>query len=291
MNNTDQHLANLRRSAAYHRYILACAQGDMCAAEETISQLSAQLSAQLSDIQISHGLVEAAVYGHLNIVQYILSRVKDCDTLTCHEALQHAASRGHLEIVEALRVINVRPDSGIMRTAARNGHADVVNELLQKGCIDSGALSAACAGDHLAVVKVLEQRCGIQEVLVSAASRGNIRIVRYAISAGADATSAQPLYEAATNGHVEVIRELITAGASPNNRGALRLAISRGYIDVVRELVAHTGDAPYALIHAAESGKLDIVKALIRPDTDFDSLKTYYIKINDFIREYKKTLC
>jgi ankyrin repeat protein len=245
---------------------------------------------QLSNPQISRGIVEAATYGRIEVATYIVNR-QSCDPASRDEAIMQAAEYGHLDIVQMLRTHGTQPDEETLNIAAANGHLEVVRELLKTTSGSIKTLNVACIGGHLEVVKALAHIRKPSDILRIAASHGHLDIVKYAVSAGADPASYQPLCEAAGNGYLEIVRWLIAAGANPHDVEVMRQATLYDHLEVVLELISHTRDTSYALKAAAKYGKLDIVKALIQPDTDIDSLKTCYQSVIDYLNEYKKTLC
>ena len=110
-----------------------------------------------------HALRWAALYGHLEIVKYL---IEECgaDVHTCDEqALRSAAYQGHLETVKYL-IEECGADvhawyEGALRSAARSGHLEVVKYLVSKGADvrsgDDWALRRAARG-QLETVKYLK---------------------------------------------------------------------------------------------------------------------------------------
>ena len=128
-------------------------------------------------------------------------------------------------------------------------------------------------------------------VLQSASANGNLRLVRYLISAGADVNMPghylqghTALQYASRNGHMEVVHLLLESNADVNApptsyRGstALQLAAGNGHLKTVRLLLEAGGDANAsrakiggrsAIEIAAENGRLDITKLLLDNGSD-----------------------
>ena len=149
--------------------------------------------------------------------------------------------------------------------AAKNGHAKVVEWLLDKGAVidpkkDTSALKAAAGSGQLEVVKLLLARgADINRkssigttALHSAAAEGRLDVVKFLISRGAQVLARNvrkdtALHEAARKGSVDVARTLIEAGIPVDCRNEFRdtplhEAASEG----------HTGMAAYLLKAGAD---------------------------------------
>ena len=146
---------------------------------------------------MNHMLYEAAKYGYLDIVKYLVEHGanihdSDYDTVCC------ASKYGHLEIVEYLveHGANIYAwDDYPLRWASYNGHLDVVKYLVEQGSnIHTGhdfALREASSSGHLDVVKYLiEQGANIHaqddEALFSASKYGHLDVVKYLVEQGAN---------------------------------------------------------------------------------------------------------
>lgn len=152
---------------------------------------------------------------------------------------------------------------------------------------------AAYAGLTDVVTKLLDSgadpnvKCGIYAyALQAAAACGHIDIVRYLVAAGADldadgGKSGSAIAAASTAGHAEIVRILLEAGAktqiaryrlSNRNDDPLFMAAIGGHLDVVNLLLDHgakdwhemKGRPCTALSAAIQSGRLDIVRAMLR---------------------------
>ncbi|KAJ3103841.1 hypothetical protein HDU96_009132 [Phlyctochytrium bullatum] len=97
--------------------------------------------------------------------------------------------------------------------AARNGHLDVIDFLLEnrkEGCTDYSKVHAGESGD-LRVLQYFESRMPYDPIvdIFSIAARGHVHILRYIHERQPDVgwlRSAEALDEAAGNGHVEVVK-------------------------------------------------------------------------------------
>jgi cytohesin len=113
-------------------------------------------------------------------------------------------------------------------TAASEGHAEVVRELLDGG-----------VGPNIARTS---DGC---TPLYIAAYQGHAHVVRELLDSGADpnkpANGSSPLCAAAGQGHAEVVRELLDGGADLDD-GALSLAAQSRHVEVVQLLLERGAD-------------------------------------------------
>ena len=159
--------------------------------------------------------------------------------------------------------------------AAKNGHAEVVNVLLEDNCVDieqtgtvnsneqtiEGATAMWCAANagHLDVVKVLvKHKADVNHTtrsnstpLRAACFDGHLDVVKYLMENGADITITSKFIDlnsciqiASGNGHRHVVEYLLQKGEDPNKpdgRGftSLHAAADGGYLEVAKLLVVH----------------------------------------------------
>ncbi|KAJ5905316.1 ankyrin repeat-containing domain protein [Penicillium subrubescens] len=153
-----------------------------------------------------------------------------------------------------------------LTTAARNGHAELVQLLLDEGADINGesefhgtALADACYNGHEEVVKILldlgvNVNTGLSNIglasrnsLEAAAYGGHLGIVQILLEHGIHVHSygTRALWEAAGGGHEEIVCLLLAAGVTPdvyyNSRSgsALCRAIRYGHRRVVQLLLDH----------------------------------------------------
>jgi ankyrin repeat protein/serine/threonine protein kinase len=173
------------------------------------------------------------------------------------------------------------PDPGFGGTplywASRNGHSEVVGQLLAAG----------------ADVNQARTDTGTTP-LYSASSNGHSEVVGQLLAAGADVNQATtddgstPLYMALSNGHSEVVGQLLAAGADVNqartDNGSTPLywASSNGHSEVVGQLLAagadvnqaRTGDGTTPLCMASSNGHSEVVGQLLAAGADVNQAKT-----------------
>jgi ankyrin repeat protein len=150
-----------------------------------------------------------------------------------------------------------------LATAAREGRAEPVGALLQRGA------------------QVNVQDPSGTTPLMAAAANGHVEIVRMLIAAGADVNAGNnlgrtALMSAAGNRYAEIVCELIKARAEVNakdtmGRTALMLAASGGQTDITQALIQAGADvnaasaaADTALMSAARGGHTEVVHLLVR---------------------------
>jgi hypothetical protein len=180
-----------------------------------------------------------------------------------------------------------------LTTAAGNGHADLVQLILNQGADINGesefrgtALADACNNGHEEVVKMLLDRganvnTGLSNIglasrnpLEAAAYGGHLGIVQRLLERGIHVHSygTRALWEAAGEGHEEILCLLLEAGVTPNvhyNRrsgSALCRAIRNGHTRIVQMLLdrgarAFEGEMKEAL----SKGNEEIAEMLLDP--------------------------
>lgn len=162
-----------------------------------------------------------------------------------YRQLISAAGHGYVDKVAALIADHVDVNRGPVTAlfyAARNGHLEIVKELLhaganiEKGDVDYDVtpLYEACRGGHVEVVREL---------------------LRHGADAYINKEKITPLYAAARTGNHEIVKELLTAGAE----------VDKG--------TAYGDGSP--LYVASRFGHLDVVKALIDAKADVHKKETY----------------
>jgi ankyrin repeat protein len=174
--------------------------------------------------------IEASIYGHLEIVQYLTKR---CNANVQHRdqhgltAFLHACIRGHVEIVTYLtNEFHINVEYGrwnALHYACDNGHLDIVQHLTiycnadvetkdNDGCT---ALYLAICRGHLAVIKYLINECNanVETKYATAIHRaiifGYVDVVKYLRNkrnVDFDVTAA--FYYACKNGDLEMLTYL-----------------------------------------------------------------------------------
>lgn len=204
-------------------------------------------------------------YKHPEVVRELLlhgARGDACESV----ALSRAAAWGILETVRMLLAAGADPNQGwgkdALWSAAKNGHTQVVQELLQTGRV----LDVNGKSDY-------------DSPLFLAAKHGHLDIVRLLIAHGADARRLQDdlfLLCCITRPRADIIAELLNAGVSPNGRrgSALIMAAENGHVDVVRVLLEHGADANVCWCFksvigiAHKRGHTEVVRLLLRHGAD-----------------------
>ena len=218
----------------------------------------------------------ACAKGDSTMVEGLLAVPNIDPLINDHEALIWAARNGHLDVVQRLLELDEVSDTASAQenlaliNAAENGHLEIVERLLELDEVSD----TASAQENLA--------------LIWAAENGHIEIVERLLELPrvSDTASAQEniaLINAIANSHLEIVECLLrlpgvidTASAQENQ--ALINAAENGHLEIVERLlelprVSDTASAQenLALIWAAENGHLDVVQRLLDLDEVSDT--------------------
>lgn len=195
-----------------------------------------------------------------------------------------------------------------LHVAARAGHVECVDLLLEAGALPDGGpgattpLYAAVAHGHIEVVQLLLQAAANLEIMMddgstalhAAAAGGVLKVLRVLLEAGsdkdrliADGDLITALHMAAANGHLEVLELLVEARADTTvGRGAadgtaLHWAAEMGHVECVELLLKSgmnfedvTSHGATALHWAAEKGQQQVVELLLEAGADKDKATT-----------------
>ena len=244
----------------------------------------------------------AANGGYNDIVELLLASKADpnakCDYIGT--PLQLAVEGGHIDTVKLLLSHGAQPafDDRCQGTypsifiAARDGNNDLVNMLLDAKAIPTArvkrqfaytegqvpycqadAATWAVVGGHLDTLKLLLQRgCQARSVgngtffspLAAAALEGNVEILEFLLSQGADKDINTPVLDGQVKGSVSpwiVIGIPSVSQHSTPGRSPIFFAVQAGRVEAAKILIAHgaklTGvyseSHPYGLLHVAAS--------------------------------------
>ena len=173
----------------------------------------------------NYALRYSALYGHLDIVKYLIDNGANLhDENDC--ALRFSAEHGHLSIVKYLiengADIHANDDYAL-KLSAQCGYLNVVEYLIENGAnIHAGndyPLRWSAYDGHLDVVKYLMEKgadihAANDFALLLSASRGHLHIVKYLIENGANLHADNLLLRTtARNGHLHIVKYLIGNGA------------------------------------------------------------------------------
>ncbi|KAI8901097.1 ankyrin repeat-containing domain protein [Globomyces pollinis-pini] len=180
------------------------------------------------------------------------------------------------------------------RQACKTGHANIVNLLLNSGCIDPGAnqnysIVVACYHGHTDVVRMLIKHPKVDpsdmnnNAILIASHGGHHDIVRMLLEDNRVDPTAQnslALSTAAINGHTTTVSLLLKdnrANPAVNDNMLIINAAERGNIDICKLLLNHSSVDPTIennkpLRLAVQNGHEQIVELLI-PKCDVDVLE------------------
>jgi DNA-binding FrmR family transcriptional regulator len=155
-------------------------------------------------------MTHAASNGHLEIVQYLWQQEVPCTP----DAITQASGHGHFDVVKYLMENNVPVESKAMVYASSNGHANIVEYLVENGQYCHALIVHFAASEgHLDVVQYLikhhKARCG-DDGLTAAAANGHIEVVKYLLQQQIPFDS-EVIACAAENGHIDVVNCLVDA--------------------------------------------------------------------------------
>lgn len=248
----------------------AAAEGDLAKVQALIEKNPELVKAR--DEEASTPLHGAAAAGHIEIVEYLLSKGADIDARNNanQNPLLYAAYNGRAPVVRLLLDKGAdfkQPDRygrTILHYPVREGHRDVVEILMKNGMdimVEDGMavspLRYAVEGGHADIIdvfaasKALDVRGNTGRIALHlAAAQGQKDIVDLLIKKGAsihtkDDMGATLLHNAAIGRLSELSRRLIEEGAPLNERDArgrtpLHYAAKQGSLDIVK-LMAENG--------------------------------------------------
>lgn len=207
-----------------------------------------------------------------------------------HGFAPKAAEKGHLDFLKMfIEECGVKVDVSnnlLLRAASLNGHADMVQYLLDQGAdytvFNNGPLEEAAKNGHLDVVRVLlDAGADIDaqdgSILAGAARKGQLAVVNFLLSKGADPTldEQEALTRAAENGHTDVVEILCQQkqiDVTLYDNKALSEALDGDHFDCARILLQHGADINFdhgeALRDAAEYNNKEIVAFLLEQGAD-----------------------
>lgn len=219
-------------------------------------------------------LEEAAAYGNLNIIKYIVENKRPRDDFLVKVGLV-AAENGYLDIIKYLveeRKVSIHDD--VLIRSSRNGHLNIVKYVIEKRKIDqediSLAVNEAINNEHFNVVHYLSTHPEVNleidyAIFLGRASQFNkYRTTRYVLDN--HKFTPQQLNEslsiASAHGHLNIVELLLDEGADDINL-ALRHAAEGGHLDLVKYLVERGAIDYQGAISAAEMpGYQDVIDYL-----------------------------
>ena len=230
----------------------------------------------------------AASCGKLRVVQCLIEHGAILDKYGCSQrnALQHAASSGHIPVIKELLAagadINSRGQMGsALHCAITGSHFDTVKVLLE------------CGASSSEIIETKEERISPwPHPLLHATRKGDFPIVKILLDAGADpnastilwGNSELPLHAAAKIGNIDILQVLLEHGANVNAQAedgfsAIHFAAYSGHHDALQFLLVDHHANPdvklfngsLALHTAASHGYPQCVEVCLQAGLDVSS--------------------
>lgn len=210
--------------------------------------------------------VEWAAYWHdrSDVLDFILSIRPD---VNCGDAMDIAAERGDLALVQRLHALHATATTEAMDSAAAMGHLDIVqwlHEHRSEGCTTK-AMNYAAASNHLDVVQWLHanrtEGC-TAEAANGAASHGHLEMIQWLHAHIPECFTAQAMDRAAAFDHLDVIQWLHLYRTEGCTTRAMDTAASKGHFEIVQWLYQYRseGCTAEAVNSAARHDHLQIVQ-------------------------------
>ncbi|KAG2176715.1 hypothetical protein INT44_007379 [Umbelopsis vinacea] len=271
--------------------------------------LSKGAAVDSKDAKAKTPLHHAAGSGHLGLVSLLLSEGAAIDAQDNHweTPLCYAVIHGSKEVSAFLLSkdadINSERQSKVLIYAAKGGHEEVVELLLNAGCaidiqdiFERTALHYAAKGGHEKVVALLlrkgaavDARTEVGETALHFASEnGHLEVFSLLLNGGANVHtiaggSGTSLHCAAKNGHQDIVAQLLNAGALIESKydfgqTALLFAAYFGHQGVVSLLLskgadpnAKTTSSETALHSAAHGGVAEMIALFLEKGIPVDA--------------------
>ncbi|KAH9735696.1 ANK REP REGION domain-containing protein [Citrus sinensis] len=223
-----------------------------------------QVTGRLNDTELHL----AAQRGDNDVIKDILGEI-DAQMMRTTSSVDFDAEVAEIRVA-VVEEVNELGETALF-IAAKNGHLDVVKELLQYMTKEGVSLKSNSGLDPLHV----------------AASQGYQDIVRVLLDHYPELTktfgqsNATPLITAATKGHIDVLHVLLSKDPHllkiprSNGKNALHLAARQGHVDVVKhilkkdtQLARHTDKKGQTALHMAVKGiSSEVVRLLLGADS------------------------
>ena len=203
--------------------------------------------------QYDSPLYRSALDGHLDILKYLRSKVKEDIQRIDNKLLKSAAYEGHVSIVKYLIEETGRNDHTIEDLSlienVKNGDLCMVQYLIEEAGVNAnayygGAISNSAKYGRLSILKYLIEKVGYihsinDNVLRMAAREGHLSIVKYLIETSLKKSLLDDtvLYSAAEKGQINIVKYLIEEGNANNYTWNCNAALhGRNYYDILTYL-------------------------------------------------------
>ncbi len=277
------------RNAVYNKAMhIAASRGDAQSIEYLLcTDVGVDCESKYNNIKTWTPLITASSKGHTLTVEMLLcygadvNYVSKCNDETC--ALSQAAKGNHVEVVTTLLEAGANVDHNDrhhltpLKRAVGKGHLETVKVLLTSGA------NINYVGDS---------SWDVPPVMI-AVQGGHLEIVKLLCTSGADVselTGIQALTRAAREGHKEIVEFLLQHGVDvnyeipPPKKGMITPPlIAASSTEVVEVLLKHGANINVtdkehrtALMVAAGTGDIDLIKILLKSGADPDKIAYHY---------------
>ncbi len=216
----------------------------------------------LGAIHLSQGLYGACSQGHVDLVNYILTKHNyfghnnyaghgkrfgnNTDIVCCNVdyGLSGACFGNQMDILNRMISIGAQDWNGGLAAACRGGHKHIVNRMITEGATDwNSGLFGACEGGHIDIVDLMISK-GARDFnygLRGACFGGHKNLVDFLISKGANNFNSG-LIAASAYGHIHLAQLMLTLGANNLNNDidhSLYSAVRYGHIELANLLISY----------------------------------------------------